>query len=42
MAEPVSSEPYKYKGVRDFYPDDFAWQEAMFARIRETLSAYGY
>jgi histidyl-tRNA synthetase len=40
MSEPLSTDPYK--GVRDFYPADWARMEAMFARIRETLSAWGY
>ncbi len=31
-----------YKGVRDFYPTDWARQEAMFARIRQTLALWGY
>jgi histidyl-tRNA synthetase len=40
MSEPLSTDPYK--GVRDFYPADWAKQEALFARIRETLRAWGY
>jgi len=36
----LSTDPYK--GVRDFYPDDWARLEAMFARIRETLALWGY
>lgn len=40
MSEPLSTDPYK--GVRDFYPADWARQEALFARIRETLRAWGY
>ena len=40
MAKSLSTDPYK--GVRDFYPDDKARIEAMFARIRETLSLWGY
>src|SRR3989344_4057784 len=40
MSEPLSTDPYK--GVRDFYPADWARQEAMFARIRETLLKWGY
>ncbi|MHB1769649.1 MAG: histidine--tRNA ligase [Minisyncoccota bacterium] len=40
MAEPLSTDPYK--GVRDFYPDAFARQEALFARIRQTLALWGY
>ena len=31
-----------YKGVRDFYPNDWARMSAMFAKIRETLSQWGY
>ena len=31
-----------YKGVRDFYPADWAKMEAMFAIMRQTLSAWGY
>ena len=40
MNEPLSTDPYK--GVRDFYPADWARMEAMFARIRETLALWGY
>jgi histidyl-tRNA synthetase len=40
MAEPLSTEPYK--GVRDFYPDDWARLAAVFARLRDTLSLAGY
>jgi histidyl-tRNA synthetase len=38
--QPLSTDPYK--GVRDFYPDDYARLEEMFARIRETLLKWGY
>lgn len=38
--EPLSTEPYK--GVRDFYPDEYAKRATMFARIRETLLHWGY
>ncbi|KND51034.1 MAG: histidine--tRNA ligase [Parcubacteria bacterium C7867-007] len=38
--EPLSTE--SYKGVRDFYPRDFATREAVFGRIRRTLGLYGY
>lgn len=31
-----------YKGVRDFYPEDKALQQAIFATVRGTLSRYGY
>ena len=40
MSEFLSSE--SYKGVRDFYPADWARMDAMFARIRQTLAARGY
>ncbi|MEK7114287.1 MAG: histidine--tRNA ligase [Patescibacteria group bacterium] len=40
MPEPLSTDPYK--GVRDFYPADWALMEAMFARIREVLTRWGY
>lgn len=40
MSEPLSTEPYK--GVRDFYPDDWARMQAIFARVRETLTRWGY
>ena len=40
MPEPLSTDPYK--GVRDFYPVDFARRDAMFARIRETLARSSY
>jgi histidyl-tRNA synthetase len=40
MSEPLSTD--SYKGVRDFYPADWARMEAMFARIRETLALWGY
>lgn len=40
MPEPLSTDPYK--GVRDFYPEAFARQAALFSRIRETLWAWGY
>jgi len=40
MSEPIPTDPYK--GVRDFYPADQARLDAMFARIRETLSKWGY
>ncbi|KND49730.1 MAG: histidine--tRNA ligase [Parcubacteria bacterium C7867-008] len=38
--EPLSTE--SYKGVRDFYPREFAVREAVFGRIRRTLGLYGY
>ncbi|KKW41433.1 histidine--tRNA ligase [Candidatus Kaiserbacteria bacterium RIFCSPLOWO2_02_FULL_54_13] len=40
MSEPLSTDPYK--GVRDFYPADWAMMEALFARVRETLATWGY
>lgn len=40
MTEPLSTEPYK--GVRDFYPDDWARLQAMFSRVRETLRLWGF
>lgn len=40
MSEPLSTEPYK--GVRDFYPDDWARVQAIITRARETLALWGY
>jgi len=40
MNEPLSTDPYK--GVRDFYPADWARIEAIFARIQQTLALWGY
>ena len=40
MSEPLSTEPYK--GVRDFYPADWARLQALFERARETLTSWGY
>ena len=40
MQEPLSTEPYK--GVRDFYPADWAQLNAIFSRIRTVLGHYGY
>ncbi len=40
MSEKLSTEPYK--GVRDFYPADWAQMEAMFAQLRKTLTLAGY
>jgi histidyl-tRNA synthetase len=40
MSEPLGTDPYK--GVRDFYPQEWAQMEAIFARIRQTLALYGY
>jgi histidyl-tRNA synthetase len=40
MSEPLSTDPYK--GVRDFYPDDWARIRTMFSCVRSTLVAWGY
>lgn len=40
MAEKLSTEPYK--GVRDFYPADWARMQAMFSSIRSVLARAGY
>lgn len=40
MSEPVSTEPYK--GVRDFYPADWARLAGLFDRLRQTLAEWGY
>ncbi len=40
MSEPLSTDPYK--GVRDFYPADWARMEWMFSRSREVLQKWGY
>ena len=40
MAEKLTTEPYK--GVRDFYPADWARMDAMFSRLRKTLTLAGY
>jgi histidyl-tRNA synthetase len=40
MNEPVSTDPYK--GVRDFYPTDWARLQALFSRARKTLLSWGY
>lgn len=40
MSEPLSTDPYK--GVRDFYPVDWARMQAIFSCIRTTLEAWGY
>lgn len=40
MNEPLSTEPYK--GVRDFYPADWARLQAVFSSIRTTLTQHGY
>jgi histidyl-tRNA synthetase len=36
----LSTEPYK--GVRDFYPGDWAQLQAVFETMRKTLKSYGY
>ncbi|MDB5236935.1 MAG: hisS [Parcubacteria group bacterium] len=38
--EPLGTDPYK--GVRDFYPNEYAKREAVFGIIRRTLGLYGY
>lgn len=38
--QPLSTEPYK--GVHDYYPDDWATAQAVFDTIRQTLRSYGY
>ena len=40
MSERMSTNPYK--GVRDFYPADWARLSALFERIRDTLATWGY
>ncbi len=40
MSEPLSTDPYK--GVRDFYPADWALMDALFTTLRATLRAWGY
>lgn len=40
MNEPLGTDPYK--GVRDFYPAEWAHLHALFSRIRETLALWGY
>ncbi len=39
-SEKLTTDPYK--GVRDFYPDDWARMQDMFTLIRDTLKRYGY
>ncbi len=36
----LSREPYK--GTRDFYPEDMAFQKWLFAKMREVSESYGY
>src|SRR3989344_4228944 len=40
MSEPLSTDPYK--GVRDFYPADYARMQAIFATTRKVLTLWGY
>lgn len=40
MSEPVSTEPYK--GVRDFYPEDWAKMTHLFTVLRQVLTLHGY
>ena len=40
MTEPLSTDPYK--GVRDFYPADWARMRSLFAQMRSTLAQWGY
>lgn len=40
MSDFLSTDPYK--GVRDFYPNDWALQEAVFTNVRKVLSSWGY
>src|SRR5580704_11240734 len=40
MSEHLSSEPYK--GVRDFYPEDWSKLSQVFAVMRETLESFAF
>jgi len=40
MSDKLSTDPYK--GVRDFYPEDWAQLQSVFDTIRRTLKLYGY
>jgi histidyl-tRNA synthetase len=40
MSEPLSTDPYK--GVRDFYPTDWAKMDAVFSTLRKVLHQWGY
>ncbi len=40
MDQPLSTDPYK--GVRDFYPTDWARMSHLFTTIRTTLESWGY
>ena len=42
MASPESLSTDPYKGVRDFYPEDWALLQAVFDRARTTLRTYGF
>jgi len=38
--KPLSCEPYK--GTRDFYPEDWAFQKSLFETMRKVVESYGY
>lgn len=40
MSDPLSTDPYK--GVRDFYPADWARLHTLFTTLRHTLALWGY
>jgi histidyl-tRNA synthetase len=40
MSEPLSTDPYK--GVRDFYPSDWAKLDTVFSTLRNVLRTWGY
>lgn len=40
MSDPLSTDPYK--GVRDFFPEDWAKMTALFTTMRSTLADWGY
>ncbi len=40
MSDFLSTEPYK--GVRDFYPSDWAQFQAVLDKMHRTLRAWGY
>lgn len=42
MTEKEALSTESYKGVRDFYPNDWAQLQAVFDTIRKTLKLYGY
>ena len=37
---PLSTQPYK--GTRDFFPEDMQLRSALFNRLRQVVSTYGY